>query len=111
MRAELAMYSASAVRPALDELRSTCRAIAQTEDALDRVLELFHSGADRQADRRTRAAALVLADQRLSESQSAIANARIGTLASRITKTNPRFVPSETDKSGKVTVKIVSRPR
>ncbi len=110
VRTELAMYSALAVRPTLDELRSTCRAITQTEDALDRVLELFRPGADHLADRRTRAAALVLADQRLTESQAAIANARIGTLASRISKANPRFVPSETDKAGKVTVKIVSRP-
>ena len=110
-RSELGMARTDAARPTLDELRFLNRQISQTEDSLDRVLDLFRAGADRQADRRTRAAALAISEQRLQAVQTAIANAHVGSLASRISKVNPRFTTEDLPATGEVVVKISSRSR
>src|SRR5205085_582513 len=71
-RAELAAGGGSPGASAVDRVRSLDRDLAATEDALDRVYDLLRPGADRQADRRTRAACLEVGRTRLQAVRDAL---------------------------------------
>jgi len=64
-RAELAARSPAEAEAYVARLRAIDREVAATDDLLDRVYDLLRPGADRQADRRTRAAAIALGQARL----------------------------------------------
>ena len=75
-RAQLLAQPQSAEDPLL-ALRNLDRQIGAAEEGLDRLYELLRPGADRQADRRTRAACLQLAEQRLAMLNQMLASSGI----------------------------------
>jgi uncharacterized protein involved in outer membrane biogenesis len=65
LRGQLAALSDAQSDPTVDQLRQTERQLADTEQACDQLYELLRPGADRQAGRRTRGAAMEIAQARL----------------------------------------------
>src|SRR6185369_3589695 len=103
-RARLASGGGAAAEQSLTQLRDADRELAAAEDALDRVYELLRPGADRQADRRTRAAALEIAQARLDSVHAALLAAGIPNLDQRVRVTRAQFTePEQGQADGKVT--------
>ncbi len=83
--------------------------IAQTEEALDLTSDLFRPGAARQAERRTRAAALQIARQRLDEVKSTLTSAQVPELEQRLMVDAPQAKAVEGAATGRVVINIVRR--
>jgi len=77
--------------------------LAAVEAALDQVLALLRPGADRRANRRTKAAALLLAEERLEAVRAAIFAQPIVAIGSRVRVRRARFA-SPTEAIGRVLV-------
>ncbi len=90
----------------LQRLRSIDRELSETEDALDLMGDLLRPGADRQTERRTRAAALVLARQRLDSVKSVIDANLPPDAAGRVTYANAGFTVAPAGSPAKVTFTI-----
>jgi hypothetical protein len=90
----------------MQRLRGIDRELAETEDALDLMGDLLRPGADRQTDRRTRAAALVLARQRLDSVKSVIDANLPPDAAGRVTYANAGFTVASAGSPAKVTFTI-----
>jgi hypothetical protein len=100
----------------LDELRSLDRQIAAADDGADALFDLLRPGADRQSDRRARAAALQVARQRLSavrdDAVSMAKASNIPLATERIRMTNAQFNPSpDVPGGGRVVVTVVRKKR
>jgi hypothetical protein len=92
---------------ALDRLRAIERELARTEDGLDRAYDLLRPGADRQAPRRTRAAALDLSRDRVGVVRQMLLGAiPPGGDPQRVKAEEPR-VQVTGDGGGTITVKII----
>lgn len=65
-------FEAETAEATLARLRAIDAELAQTEDSLDRVSALLRPGAERQADRRSRAASLEIARQRIEAVRAAL---------------------------------------
>jgi hypothetical protein len=91
-------------------LQAIDRELAATEDALDELYNLLRPGADRQAPRRTRAASLALAQQRIDEVRDALLASDLPGIAERVRVTSPQFNPRE-DERGAVLISITSQKR
>ena len=85
-------------------LRETATQLKLTEDGLDSVFDLLRPGADRQAIRRTKAAAILLADLRLRSVQESLQQTKVRDIADRVRRSNALFNPLE---GGPGQVKIV----
>jgi hypothetical protein len=107
---ELASSSASS-SDTLQSLGELDRRIAQTDDAMDRLYEMLRPGADRYADRRTRAACIQIASQRLKSVRDVLMEANIPDASDRIRAVSATFNPAETDQGGTVVVTVVQRQR
>jgi hypothetical protein len=98
----------------MERVRALDRELAGTEDALDRVYDLLRPGAERQASRRTRAAAIDVGRQRLEQTRAALlatgGNAIPG-LDGRIRVLNPQFNPAQGDAGGRVVIAVVSKKK
>jgi hypothetical protein len=117
-RVELASLPTSDGQAAatLDELRALDRQIAAADDGSDALFDLLRPGAERQADRRARAAALQVAQQRLAEVRDAAVGAakasNVPLATERIRMTNPQFNPSDDlPAGGRVVVTVVRKKR
>ncbi len=111
MRVAMASQNPAMATAALDALRTTSVELKQTEDGLDQILELLRAGADRQADRRTKAAALVLGDLRLQAVQQALLNTKLKGISDRVRKGTATLKAAEGDDSGRVTLALVRRAK
>jgi hypothetical protein len=101
---------AAASQAAVAQLRSVDRDIAETEAALDKVYELMRPGAERQASRRTRAASLELAQDRLDLVKAYLLSAGVPNAADRVIAANATFTqPESPDQSGKIVITIVAK--
>jgi len=105
-RSDLATVSLKDAQSTLDQLRDLDRELAFTDDAMGELYDMLRPGADRQASRRTRSAALELSRQRLEMVRSAIL-AGYPEAAGRVRITNPQFAETEGDAGGQVSIKIV----
>jgi hypothetical protein len=85
-------------------LRETATQLKLTEDGLDSVFDLLRPGADRQATRRTKAAAILLADLRLRCVQEALQRANVPNASDRVRRSSALFNPLE---SGPGRVRLV----
>lgn len=92
---------------AVEQLRAIDRELSRTEDALDRAFDLMRPGADRQAPRRTRSAALDLGQERLDAVRSVLVEAQVPTLVDRLKPSKPAFAPSDNADGGRVTITLV----
>lgn len=95
----------------LEALRATCIELKETEDGLDQVLALVGPGADRQSDRRTKAAALLLANLRLRSVQQYLLSSNVKSISERLRKSNATYNPNERLNSGEVTLVLVHRAK
>jgi hypothetical protein len=116
-RAELASLPEEQTRATLTELRTLDREIAAAEDASDLLYDMLRPGADRQATRRTRAASLQIAQERLStvrDALTAAAGPKAQLASERVRTTNPQFDVSEElpdGSGGRVMVNVVKKKR
>ena len=105
----LAILPAYQAAQTVARLQQVDRDIAATEDALDQVYELLRPGADRQADRRTRAAALRIGKERLDAVREALlAAADIPKVADRIHVNNPSYTSADGVAAGQVVISPAS---
>jgi hypothetical protein len=100
----------------LDELRSLDRQIAAADDGADALFDLLRPGAERQSDRRARAAALQVAQQRLAAVRDdAVAMAKASNVpfaSERIRMTNAQLNPSsDIPAGGRVIITVVRKKR
>jgi hypothetical protein len=99
----------AASRDLFHRLRAIDMALAQTEEALDLAADFFRPGAALQADRRTRAAALQIARERLDRVVSAFTSADIPDLSARMVVATPQFKVADSTVVGRIVVNIVRR--
>ncbi len=103
-RGELGAGSEAGVATAA-RVRGIDRELAQTETALDNLYELLRPGAERQKDRRTRAACLAIAEDRIATVKAIILSSGIKGIDKRVKDVKVKFNPDST--AGKVTVTVV----
>jgi hypothetical protein len=104
-RARLASGGPASAADGVARLQAVDREVARTEDALDRAYDLLRPGADRQAERRTRAAALEMARDRLGVVRRGLAD--VPNLTERLPRTNPQFAPGpDPAAGGRVTLEL-----
>jgi hypothetical protein len=104
-RADLVSLGESAAADSLDHLRAIDREIAATDESLDEMGELLKPGADRLANRRTKAAALQIANDRLSAVRAALLAA--GVDHDRVKMLSAQFNPSDDKQGGKLVILVV----
>jgi Domain of Unknown Function (DUF748) len=110
VRAILASGGSDAAALAIERLRRLDRNLAQTENALDRTYDLLRPGADRQADRRTRAACLAIAHARLQAVRDfLLAGPSEKGLADRIHIANPRYSPTADSSLGRIIITPIKK--
>ena len=105
--AQLATFDEASAAPTLERLRAIDRDLALTEIALDRTYDLLRPGADRQADRRTRAAALEIASQRLDAVRAMFRAAGVTDIDDRIKLLRPALSPSQTHADSTIMIQPV----
>ena len=103
--------STSEAQAAIQNLRKIESQLAATEDAIDRVYELTTPGAARQAERRTRAAALEMSDARLNAIKQLIIAAKVPDAENRVRLTKPQFTQAEGPAGGKVTMVLMTKKK
>lgn len=109
-RAEFAAQSAEAAE-SVATLRAIDRRLAQIDRSLEQLGELLRPGAETQADRRTRAASLAVAEERFQLIEAALASADIRDLKERIHRTNAQFDPTDLPSGGRVVITVVRSRR
>jgi Domain of Unknown Function (DUF748) len=105
--AELASGFGSDADAAIADLRRLDLDLATTEDALDEVYDMLRPGADRQADRRTRAACLQIGQDRLLVVRDALLASQLPGIESRIKVTHATINTSSAVIGGQVIVVLV----
>lgn len=111
LRAAIAAQSRSQSDDLLEALRATCIELKETEEGLDQVLALVGPGADRQSERRTKAAALVLANLRLRSVQEYILSSNVKSISQRLRKSNATYNPNDKLSAGEVTLVLIHRAK
>ena len=106
-RADLASVGSTAAGPAIDRLRAIDREIDAADQSLDQVGDLLKPGAERLTQRRTRAAVLKVAGERLTGIRAALVEA--GIPADRIRVTTAQFNPSAQNHDGQVVIQVVKK--
>jgi hypothetical protein len=104
-RARLVSAGPQGADDSLQHLRAIDRELAATEESLDQVGDLLRTGAEKQADRRTRAAALHVATDRLTDLKSALQAAGIST--DRINAAAAQFNPADDLDGGRIVISVV----
>lgn len=91
VQAQLASGYGADADATIAQLRDIDDAIAVTESAMDQIYDMLRPGADRQADRRTRAACLQIAQDRLDGVRDSLLAAPIPGIGPRIKTTHATF--------------------
>ncbi len=84
--------------------------LGRTEQALDYTLDLLRPGAEHQARRRTRAASLEIAAQRLEQVQTALVAVAGPECTDRIRVSRPRFGAATLEHGGRVAIGLQTHP-
>jgi len=96
----------------LARIRDLDRQLSGVEDAMDNTYDLLRPGADRQADRRTRAAALQIAQDRMEHLKQAILSyANFPADSERVRVNRPTYAPTESNDGGTITVTLVAKKK
>jgi hypothetical protein len=109
-KAELISGAGSDAPATLAQLRTLDAQLAQTEDALDYVLELLRAGANRQAARRTRAASIEVGDQRLVTVRDVLLASGAEDARQRVRVTNAQANPGESA-TGQVVITLIPKKK
>jgi hypothetical protein len=110
-RGQLGSRPEASAEATLQSLQAIDRQIAQTENAMDQLYDMLRPNADRQADRRTRAAALDIGRQRLAAVKNALIAAGVQGADTRIHQTNPVFNPTDSPQGGLVVITLVPKKK
>jgi uncharacterized protein involved in outer membrane biogenesis len=94
-----------------ESTRRIAAELAATEEALDQALDLLRPGADRQAQRRTRASAIRLAELRLHAVQDALLESDVGDVADRVRKATALYNVDQSQPLGRVTIVLTRQAR
>jgi hypothetical protein len=109
VRAQLASNFGADANESIRHLNEIDRALAANEDALDNVYNMLRPGADRQSARRTRAACLQIAQDRLDAVYTALARSGIPDIDKRINVGHATFNPADGDGGGSVTIVLTHK--
>ncbi|MGN6507649.1 MAG: DUF748 domain-containing protein, partial [Tepidisphaeraceae bacterium] len=104
LRVALATEDAKSQAAAADALRAAAARLKENGDELDQVLDLLRPGAQRQADRRTRTAAILLGDMRMRAVRDALLQSGVPGIANRLRQANALYNPGDDQKPGEVTL-------
>ncbi|MCB9914742.1 MAG: DUF748 domain-containing protein [Planctomycetes bacterium] len=104
VRVEYAMGELDRAESLAQHLRELDAQLGRTEDALDEIYQLLRPGAERRADKRTKAACLELARLRLALARARLLAELGPEVAERLDVRRPRFAPAEGDGGGRVVV-------
>ena len=97
---------------AMARVRALDMQIVANDDALERLLELTRPGAELQADRRMKAAAIEIAAARLEEVRAYLSTKKLERIADRVSVVNPRFeIDDALMAGGRVTIETQSKKR
>lgn len=110
-RGQLGARPESEAKETLDSLKATEREISQVDIALDQLGDMLRPGSDRQADRRTRAASIEIARQRLRAVRDVLTSAGVEGTDQRVHDTNPQFAPTEAQEGGSVVIQLVPKKK
>jgi len=110
-RGQLGSRPEASAEATLQSLQAIDRQIAQTENAMDQLYDLLRPNAERQADRRTRGAALDIGRQRLAAVKNALVAAGVQGADTRIHQTNPVFNPTDSPQGGLVVITLVPKKK
>jgi hypothetical protein len=108
-RAQLIALGESGAANTIDQLKAIDRDLANTEDSLDQVVELLRPGAEKQADRRTRAAAIEIGNTRLDAVDSILKSSKVPDINNRIDLTAASFKTNQNSTSGRVLISVVQK--
>ena len=100
LRARFAAGDNQALEASREELLELDGELARTEEALDTLLSLLRPGAERRAKRRTKAAAMLLAESRLESVRALIAAQPIESIGSRLRVRRARFSEPDPETPG-----------
>jgi hypothetical protein len=103
-RAQLASLPPPQAQQSLARLRAIDIESAEVERALDQLYDLMRPGADRQATRRTRAAALQMGTERLDAVATMLRPADLPNAKDRVKTVGAQFSPSEADTGGTIVI-------
>ncbi|MCS7034028.1 MAG: hypothetical protein NZ561_08540, partial [Phycisphaerae bacterium] len=109
VRGKVATLSPAEATAALAELREIDRQAGFLELSLDHVLDQMKPGADRQRPRRTRAAALELARERLENTREFLTSAGLADLAERVRAAPPSFAVGDSTDGGRVMITLIEK--
>ncbi|MGF1634798.1 MAG: DUF748 domain-containing protein [Phycisphaerae bacterium] len=104
-------YPAGGQPPSLARLRQVEADLALTEAGMDELYKLLRPGADRQADRRTRQAALEIARRRLEAVRAVLQDLGVQDAGERVRLTNPTYDVQPEPAGGSVVVELVGQKR
>jgi hypothetical protein len=90
-------------------LRAIDQELGKTEDALDQVTELLRPGADRQAARRTRSAAIQIGRDRLDAVNKMLLAAKVKDIAKRVKVVEAQYNPADGDNGGRILISVVEQ--
>lgn len=108
VRVLLASQDVTASNAAIEKLRATSISLKETEDGLNQLLDMLRPGADRQTERRTKAASILLGDLRLRSVQQMLLDSNVSTISERVRKANALYNPAEDQaQPGEVTLVLV----
>jgi hypothetical protein len=110
-QAQLASLPAAQAQPTLDRLRAIDVESAQVERSMDQLYDLMRPGADRQASRRTRAAALQLGSERMDAVAAVLRAPDLSNAADRVKTVNSQFNPTEAETGGTVVITPIVKKR
>lgn len=110
-RAQIASNGPAASLASIERLRAVDRELANTEDSLDRLYDMLRPGADRQAPRRTRSAAIDIGQARLDAVKAALVASGIPGIDQRIVVTRSTFAEPEGAGDGKVVMTVLEKKK
>lgn len=99
---------ADTLKASMQRVQALDQEIAQTDSAIDNMADMLRAGADRQKDRRTRAAALEIGNERLAAVRQLLLDSGVIDIDKRMTVVSAQFNPSQ-ETNGNVTVSLVGK--
>ncbi len=111
LRVALASQSKTLADQALERLQSVSSELMDTEESLDDMLGLLRPGAARQADRRSKAAAIELGQYRLATIQERFLRSNVKDIAKRVTAGRPTASLDNAPELGQVEIKFARRAK
>lgn len=109
-RGEVAALGPTGAQATLTQLRTLDQRLSRAESSLDMLYEMLRPGAERQAARRTKAAAVEIGERRLEAIKQMIVASGVRDAENRVTIINPSATPGDTER-GRVEIIAIVRKK